>query len=119
MVACAALAAHATLQLSPRQNGLAAAVSFGGGFLLSGLAVHLHNLPLLYLGYGFFGGLGIALGYVPAVKVRDESVVKCVTHSSRSRTSWAGFRTARALRPASPSLALAARRCWPPLLPTG
>lgn len=38
------------------------------GFALAGLGVHLHSLPLLYMGYGFFGGIGIGLGYVPAVK---------------------------------------------------
>jgi hypothetical protein len=45
--------------LSPRANGLMAAAAFGGGFALAGLGVYLHSLPLLYLGYGFFGGLGI------------------------------------------------------------
>lgn len=45
--------------LSPRANGLMSAAAFGGGFVLAGLGVHLHSLPLLYLGYGFFGGLGV------------------------------------------------------------
>lgn len=48
---------------SPRENGLLAAGVFGGGFVLGGIGVHLHSLPLLYLGYGVLGGLGVALGY--------------------------------------------------------
>ncbi len=54
--------------LSARVNGLLSAATFGGGFMLGGLGVYIHNLPLLYLGYGVLGGLGIGLGYVPAVK---------------------------------------------------
>ena len=54
--------------LSPRLNGFMSAGAFGGGFMLGGLGVYLHSLPMLYLGYGVLGGLGIGLGYVPAVK---------------------------------------------------
>ncbi len=54
--------------LSARLNGMLSAAAFGGGFMLGGLGVYIHSLPLLYLGYGVFGGLGIGLGYVPAVK---------------------------------------------------
>ena len=46
-----------------------ASFATGGGFLLGSLGIHLHSLPLLYLGYGFFGGLGIALAYTPPVQV--------------------------------------------------
>eukprot|EP00468_Gymnochlora_sp_CCMP2014_P008240 CAMPEP_0167761180 /NCGR_PEP_ID=MMETSP0110_2-20121227/12022_1 /TAXON_ID=629695 /ORGANISM="Gymnochlora sp., Strain CCMP2014" /LENGTH=632 /DNA_ID=CAMNT_0007647821 /DNA_START=66 /DNA_END=1964 /DNA_ORIENTATION=+ len=40
-----------------------------GGFLLGGLGVHLHSMPLLYFGYGVLGGLAMGIAYVPAVAV--------------------------------------------------
>ncbi len=45
------------------------ALATGGGFLLGSLGIQYHSLPLLYIGYGFFGGLGIALAYTPPVQV--------------------------------------------------
>lgn len=41
---------------------------FGTSVALGGLAIHIHSLPLLYLGYGVLGGLGIALSYTPPVQ---------------------------------------------------
>jgi OFA family oxalate/formate antiporter-like MFS transporter len=35
--------------------------------LISALALHLKNLPLLYLGYGVIGGIGLGTGYVTCV----------------------------------------------------
>lgn len=46
---------------------LAGSVAFGGGFALGGVGVLLHNLPLLYLGFGVLAGTGIGLSYVPPV----------------------------------------------------
>ena len=51
----------------PRKAGLVAAVCWGGGFLLSALAVDIHQLWLLYLGLGVFGGIGLGLGYISPV----------------------------------------------------
>ena len=51
----------------PRKAGLVAAFCWGGGFVLSALAVHLHQLWLLYLGLGVFGGVGLGLGYISPV----------------------------------------------------
>ena len=45
----------------------AAACCFGGGFFVSALGVHLHQLWLLYLGYGVIGGVGLGLGYISPV----------------------------------------------------
>ncbi len=45
-----------------------AALCFGGGFLISALGVHLHQLWLIYLGYGVLGGCGLGLGYISPVK---------------------------------------------------
>ena len=51
----------------PRKAGLAAALCWGGGFLLSALAVEVHQLWLLYLGLGLVGGVGLGLGYISPV----------------------------------------------------
>jgi MFS family permease len=51
----------------PRKAMLAAAGCFASGFLVSALAVKLHLLVLLYLGYGVLGGIGLGLGYISPV----------------------------------------------------
>ena len=51
----------------PRKAMFAAACCFGGGFLISALGVHLHQIWLLYLGYGVLGGIGLGLGYISPV----------------------------------------------------
>lgn len=44
-----------------------AACAFGGGFLVSALGVWTHQVWLIYLGYGVFGGIGLGLAYVSPV----------------------------------------------------
>lgn len=51
----------------PRLTMLAATICFCGGLALSSLAVALHQLWLLYLGYGVIGGIGLGLGYIAPV----------------------------------------------------
>jgi MFS family permease len=51
----------------PRKAMFTAAVCFGGGFLISALGVQLHQIWLLYLGYGVIGGIGLGLGYIAPV----------------------------------------------------
>jgi MFS family permease len=51
----------------PRKAMLAAACCFGSGFLVSALGVQLHQIILLYLGYGVLGGIGLGLGYISPV----------------------------------------------------
>jgi MFS family permease len=51
----------------PRKAMFASAACFGGGFLVSALAVASHQLWLLYLGYGVLGGIGLGLGYISPV----------------------------------------------------
>src|SRR6201987_6380215 len=53
--------------VGPRRTMFTAACCFGGGFLVSALGVHLHQIVLLYLGYGVIGGIGLGLGYVSPV----------------------------------------------------
>ena len=51
----------------PRKAGVAAAFCWGGGFFISALGVHLHQIALLWLGSGVIGGCGLGLGYISPV----------------------------------------------------
>ena len=63
----AALAGKWLEKVGPRTVGSVAALCWGGGFVLAALGIHLHELWLLYLGYGVLGGCGLGLGYVSPV----------------------------------------------------
>ncbi|BBL58607.1 L-lactate MFS transporter [Methylomonas koyamae] len=54
-------------KVGPRLTMFVAACCFGGGFLIAALGVKLHQIGLLYLGYGVIGGIGLGLGYVSPV----------------------------------------------------
>ena len=54
-------------KVGPRLTMFVAACCFGGGFLVSALGVYLHQIWLVYLGYGVIGGIGLGLGYVSPV----------------------------------------------------
>ncbi len=51
----------------PRKVSFLAAICFGAGFLISSFGVHIHNLWVIYLGYGLVGGIGLGLGYIAPV----------------------------------------------------
>ncbi len=51
----------------PRKAMVASAACFCGGLLVSALGVKLHQLWLIYFGYGFLGGIGLGLGYIAPV----------------------------------------------------
>ena len=51
----------------PRKAMFAAATCFGLGFLVASFGATLHSLPLIYLGYGVIGGVGLGLGYISPV----------------------------------------------------
>ena len=53
--------------VGPRRTMFTAALCFGGGFLVSAVGVQVHQIWLLYLGYGVLGGIGLGLGYVSPV----------------------------------------------------
>ena len=53
--------------VGPRMVGAVAACCWGGGFIIGGIGILLHQLWLLYLGYGVIGGCGLGLGYVSPV----------------------------------------------------
>jgi MFS family permease len=54
-------------QAGPRKAMFASAICFGTGFLVSALGVNLHQIMLVYLGYGVLGGIGLGLGYIAPV----------------------------------------------------
>ncbi len=51
----------------PRRAMVAAALCFSGGFLISAFGVSIHQLWLVYLGYGVLGGTGLGIGYISPV----------------------------------------------------
>jgi MFS family permease len=51
----------------PRKAMFVAATCFGLGFLVAALGIKLHSLPLIYLGYGGIGGIGLGIGYISPV----------------------------------------------------
>ena len=44
-----------------------AALCFGGGFLVSAFGVYVHNIWIVYFGYGVVGGFGLGIGYISPV----------------------------------------------------
>ena len=63
----AAIAGKWLEDVGPRCVGVTAACLWGGGFIIGGLGIMTHQLWLIYLGYGVFGGCGLGLGYVSPV----------------------------------------------------
>ena len=63
----AAFAGKWVEKVGPRMVCVMAACFWGGGYMLSSLGVTLHQLWLIYLGYGVIGGIGLGLGYVSPV----------------------------------------------------
>ncbi|HQT64889.1 MAG: MFS transporter [Acidocella sp. 20-57-95] len=55
-------------RVGPRKAMTLAAFCFGGGFIVSSFGVSLHSLPLIYLGYGVLGGIGLGIGYISPVR---------------------------------------------------
>src|ERR1700684_2964284 len=51
----------------PRKAMFTAGLCFGAGFLVSAVGVYMHNLWVVYFGYGVLGGIGLGLGYISPV----------------------------------------------------
>jgi MFS family permease len=51
----------------PRKTMFTASCCFSGGLCLASLGVALHQIGLVYLGYGLVGGIGLGLGYIAPV----------------------------------------------------
>lgn len=54
-------------KLGPRKLAVSGGVLFGAGYLIASYALSIKSVPLLYLGYGIVGGIGLGLGYVTPV----------------------------------------------------
>jgi len=63
----AAVAGRWLEDVGPRMVGVVAACCWGGGFIIGGFGIAMHQLWLVYLGYGVIGGCGLGLGYVSPV----------------------------------------------------
>lgn len=50
------------------KSSLISCLCFCSGLLLTGLAVHLKSLPLIYIGYGCLMGIGLGTGYITPIK---------------------------------------------------
>jgi MFS family permease len=51
----------------PRKAMFTAALCFGFGFFISAVGASIHNLWIVYLGYGLVGGFGLGIGYISPV----------------------------------------------------
>jgi MFS family permease len=51
----------------PRKAMFTAALCWGGGFVVSSIGVYIHQIWLIYLGYGVLGGFGLGIGYISPV----------------------------------------------------
>ncbi|MGA3304176.1 MAG: OFA family MFS transporter [Methylovirgula sp.] len=51
----------------PRRSMFVAALCWGGGFLVAALGASIHNIWIIYLGYGVLGGCGLGIGYISPV----------------------------------------------------
>ena len=65
--ASAALFGKWVQAVGPRKSGFVAALCWGVGFLVGALGIHLHQLWLVYFGYGVLGGCGLGIGYITPV----------------------------------------------------
>jgi len=51
----------------PRKAMFTAALCWSGGFLVSAFGVYIHNIWVIYFGYGVLGGFGLGIGYISPV----------------------------------------------------
>ena len=51
----------------PRKAMATAALCWGTGFAIGSLGIAMGSLPVLYLGYGVIGGIGLGIGYISPV----------------------------------------------------
>ena len=54
-------------RVGPRRTMFTAACCWGSGFLVAAAGIAAEQLWLVYLGYGFIGGIGLGLGYISPV----------------------------------------------------
>ncbi len=76
----------------PRRAMFYAACCFGARFLIAAAGVSLHQLPLVYLGYGVVGGTGLGLGYISPVS----TLIKWFPDRPAFRPAWQSWALAAA-----------------------
>jgi MFS family permease len=54
-------------RVGPRKSMFVAALCFAGGFFISAVGIQMHQLWIIYLGYGVLGGCGLGIGYISPV----------------------------------------------------
>jgi len=54
-------------RVGPRAAMFTSACFWASGFLIGALGIATHQLWLVYLGYGFIGGIGLGIGYISPV----------------------------------------------------
>lgn len=54
-------------KFGPRKMAVTGGILYALGYLISGYALSIHSLFLLYLGFGIIGGIGLGLAYVTPV----------------------------------------------------
>ena len=54
-------------RVGPRRAGVASALCWCGGLVISALGIYLHQLWMMWLGSGVIGGIGLGLGYISPV----------------------------------------------------
>jgi MFS family permease len=65
--ASAALLGRWVEEGGPRKAMFTAALCWAGGFFISAIGVNLHNIWVIYFGYGIVGGFGLGIGYISPV----------------------------------------------------
>jgi MFS family permease len=65
--ASAALLGRWVEEGGPRKAMFTAALCWAGGFLISAFGVYIHNIWVIYFGYGVIGGIGLGIGYISPV----------------------------------------------------
>ncbi len=65
--ASAALLGRWVEEGGPRRAMFTAALCWAGGFALAAIGVYIHNIWIIYFGYGVLGGFGLGLGYISPV----------------------------------------------------
>ena len=60
-------------KIGPKKSGLLATFLFGGGMLISSIAVNHQSLLLLYIAYGVMVGIGLGIGYITPIS----TLAKC------------------------------------------
>ena len=98
----AAVAGTWVERVGPRKSMFTAACFWSVGFLVGALGIATKQLWLLYLGYGFIGGIGLGIGYISPVSTLIKWFPDRPGHGHRPRDH--GLRWRRADRqPAVPA----------------